>query len=98
MRSILPIVSDRGRSLFGPAALQAQGNVGVLGGAVSRFGKSFTGEPEAITREIQQDHAAEEADTLLVTIPNTLGVRENLCILGNTAEHLAPTIHSLRAG
>ncbi|MFJ8702944.1 hypothetical protein [Streptomyces ardesiacus] len=98
MRSILPIVSDRDRSLFGPAALQAQENVGVLGGAVSRFGKSFIGEPEAITREIQQDHAAEEADTLLVTIPNTLGVRENLRILGNIAEHLAPTIHSLRAG
>lgn len=98
VRSILPIVSDRDRSLFGPAALQAQENVGVLGGAISRFGKSFIGEPEAIIREIQQDHAVKEADTLLVTIPNTLGVQENLRILGNIAEHLAPAIHSLRAG
>ena len=39
-----------------------------------------------------------EADTLLVAIPNTLGVQENLRILGNIAEHLAPTIRSLRAG
>ncbi|MEV4046816.1 hypothetical protein [Streptomyces sp. NPDC049744] len=98
MRSILPIVSDRDRSLFGPAALQAQEGVGVLGGAVSRFGKSFIGEPETIIRELQQDHAVKEADTLLVTIPNTLGVQENLRILGNVAEHLAPTIRSLRAG
>lgn len=92
VRSILSIIDDRDRALFGPAALQSKEQVGVLGGALSRFGKSFIGEPDAIIREIQQDHAVQAADTLLVTIPNTLGVNENLRILENIASYVAPTI------
>ena len=93
VRSILPIVSDRDRALFGSAAAQAsREHVGVLGGAVSRFGKSFVGEPDAVTEELSKDEAVGMADTLLVTIPNHLGLVENLQILNNIAEHIAPAL------
>lgn len=94
VRTILPIISDRDRALFGPAALQSREQVGVLGGAISRFGKSFIGEPDAIVEEIRRDGAIREADTLLVTIPNALGTEENLRILGNIREHIAPVLHA----
>jgi alkanesulfonate monooxygenase SsuD/methylene tetrahydromethanopterin reductase-like flavin-dependent oxidoreductase (luciferase family) len=96
VRSILPIVSDRDHALFSPAALQSKEQVGLLNGAVSRFGKSFIGEPESILREIHQDHAVKVADTLLLTIPNTLGAAENLRILGNIDAHIAPGLRSLQ--
>jgi alkanesulfonate monooxygenase SsuD/methylene tetrahydromethanopterin reductase-like flavin-dependent oxidoreductase (luciferase family) len=94
VRSILPIVSDRDRDLFGSAALQSTEQVGLLGGAISRFGKSFIGEPDVINREIQRDHAMKAADTVLVTIPNTLGVEDNLRILDNIARYVATTIRA----
>lgn len=92
VRTILPIISDRDRALFGAAASQSGDHVGVLGGALSRFGKSFIGEPDAILEEIRQDGAIREADTLLVTIPNALGTDENLRILDNVGEHIAPVL------
>lgn len=97
VRSILPIVDDRDRAVFGPSALKSKEQVGVLGRAVSRFGKSFIGEPTAILREIQQDHAVKTADTVLVTIPNTLGVDDNLRLLENICEHIAPSLRSMQA-
>ncbi|SFY49875.1 LLM class flavin-dependent oxidoreductase [Streptomyces sp. F-1] len=91
VRSILPIVSDRDRALFGAAAAQgSREHVGVLGGAVSRFGKSFIGEPDTVVEALSKDEAVRTADTLLVTIPNLLGSDENLRILENIAEHIAP--------
>ncbi|MFH9863883.1 LLM class flavin-dependent oxidoreductase [Streptomyces sp. NPDC017202] len=93
VRSVLPIVSERDRALFGASAVYgSQEHVGVLGGAVSRFGKSFIGEPDAIVENLRKDEAVAAADTLLVTIPNLLGVTENLRLLDNIAEHVAPAI------
>ena len=96
--AVAEVVADaaagRDRTLFGPAALQSEEQVGLLGGSVSRFGKSFIGEPDALTREIERDLAVQEADTQLPTIPNTRGVTENLRILSNIGEHIAPSLRS----
>ncbi|MFI6341308.1 LLM class flavin-dependent oxidoreductase [Streptomyces sp. NPDC050535] len=93
VRSVLPIVSERDRALFGASAVYgSQEHVGVLGGAVSRFGKSFIGGPDAIVENLRKDEAVAAADTLLVTIPNLLGVAENLRLLDSIAEHVAPSI------
>lgn len=95
VRNILPIVDHRDRALFGPAALESKEQVGVLGGAISRFGKSYIGEPDVIIHDIQQDQAVQAADTLLVTIPNTLGVDDNLRILESVASYVAPAIRTV---
>lgn len=93
VRSILPIVSERDRALFGAsAAYGSREHVGILGGAVSRFGKSFVGGPDIVAENLLKDEAVAAADTLLVTIPNLLGVTENLRLLDNIAEHIAPVL------
>jgi alkanesulfonate monooxygenase SsuD/methylene tetrahydromethanopterin reductase-like flavin-dependent oxidoreductase (luciferase family) len=66
--------------------------VGILNGAVSRFGRSFIGEPDAVAEDLSKDEAVRAADTLLVTIPNLLGVAENLRLLDNIAECIAPVL------
>ena len=54
------------------------------------FGRSYAGEPDQLIRELAQDEAIQEADTLLLTIPNTLGVDYNVHVLSSILKHVAP--------
>src|SRR5205807_2649837 len=54
-RSVLPITSDLDRRLFGADANDDQ--VGWLDGATSRFGRSYSGEPDQITDDLSKDAA-----------------------------------------
>ena len=54
-RSVIPITTDLDRQLFGRDANEDQ--VGWLDGAISRFGRSYTGEPDRIAEELAQDAA-----------------------------------------
>jgi len=56
------------------------------------FGKSYAAEPEQLIRDLSQDEAIQEADTVLLTIPNTLGVDYNVHILSAILEHVAPAL------
>ena len=89
-RSVLPITTDLDRRLFGRDANEDQ--VGWLDGAISRFGRTYTGEPDRIAEELAQDAAVAAADTLLLTVPNQLGVDYNARLLGTIVEHIAPAI------
>ncbi|KNC19724.1 alkane 1-monooxygenase [Arthrobacter sp. RIT-PI-e] len=90
-RSILPIVSERDEYYFGLRAQQESGDqVGILDGARSRFGRSYIGAPDVIAEELAADAAVQAADTLLVTIPNQLGVEFNAALLGNIVKLVAP--------
>jgi alkanesulfonate monooxygenase SsuD/methylene tetrahydromethanopterin reductase-like flavin-dependent oxidoreductase (luciferase family) len=92
-RSILPIVSDEDRGLFAEReASDGKDQVGYLDGGLARFGKSYVGEPDRIAAELAKDAAVREADTLLVTVPNQLGVDYNARLLATIAEHIAPAI------
>ena len=92
-RSVLPIVTDADRRYFGGrAALPGEDQVGYLEGVVARFGRSYTGEPDAIADELSRDAAVREADTLLLTVPNQLGVEYNAQMLDTIARHIAPAI------
>jgi alkanesulfonate monooxygenase SsuD/methylene tetrahydromethanopterin reductase-like flavin-dependent oxidoreductase (luciferase family) len=83
-RSILPIVSDLDQDYFGGmGARERTDQVGRLDGGLARFGKSYVGEPEAIIEELAKDTAVQEADTVLVTVPNQLGVAYNAHLLEN---------------
>ncbi len=90
-RSVFPIVSDLDRAYFGNATDSAD-TTGWLDGGLARFGKTYAGEPDALAEELARDAAVQEADTLLLTIPNQLGVDYNTQLLSNIAQHVAPAI------
>jgi alkanesulfonate monooxygenase SsuD/methylene tetrahydromethanopterin reductase-like flavin-dependent oxidoreductase (luciferase family) len=87
-RSVLPITSDLDRRLFGGDGGEDQ--VGYLDGGVARFGRTYTGEPDAIAEELARDAAVREADTVLLTVPNQLGVEYNARLLETIAREVAP--------
>ena len=89
-RSVMPITSDIDRRLFGDDVNQDQ--VGWLDGALSRFGRSYTGAPDQIAAELAEDAAVRSADTLLLTVPSQLGVEYNAAMLGTIARDIAPSI------
>jgi alkanesulfonate monooxygenase SsuD/methylene tetrahydromethanopterin reductase-like flavin-dependent oxidoreductase (luciferase family) len=96
-RSVIPVVSDLDRAYF--SGEQGSGDqVGVLEGVRARFGKSYVGEPDRIAEELAKDAAVREADTLLLTVPNMLGVEYNAALLENVARHVAPAIGWVPAG
>ena len=90
-RSIILLVSDTDRHYFGLRA-QAEGRdqVGRIEGGLARFGKSYIGEPDVIATQLAADAAVQTADTLLVTVPNQLGVDYNAALLQNLLKHVAP--------
>jgi alkanesulfonate monooxygenase SsuD/methylene tetrahydromethanopterin reductase-like flavin-dependent oxidoreductase (luciferase family) len=89
-RSVIPITSDLDRRLFGGDSGEDQ--VGWLDGALSRFGRSYTGEPDVIAEQLAKDAAVVAADTVLLTVPNQLGVEYNARLLETIARHVAPAL------
>jgi alkanesulfonate monooxygenase SsuD/methylene tetrahydromethanopterin reductase-like flavin-dependent oxidoreductase (luciferase family) len=91
-RSVLPIVTEEDRAYFGARPNQTSDQLGYLEGVVARFGRSYTGEPDAIAEELAADPAVQAADTLLLTVPNQLGVEYCAGMLETIARHIAPAI------
>jgi alkanesulfonate monooxygenase SsuD/methylene tetrahydromethanopterin reductase-like flavin-dependent oxidoreductase (luciferase family) len=89
-RSVMPITSDLDQRLFGGDANEDQ--VGWLDGALSRFGRSYTGAPDQIAVELADDSAVQAADTLMLTVPSQLGVEYNAAMLATIARDIAPAI------
>ncbi|MGV8885135.1 MAG: LLM class flavin-dependent oxidoreductase [Microbacteriaceae bacterium] len=90
-RSIIPIVSDADRHYFGlRGQIEAKDQVGQLDGGLARFGKSYIGEPDVIAEQLAQDVAVQAADTVLVTVPNQLGVDYNARLLESIVKYVAP--------
>ena len=88
-RSILPVVSDLDRAYFGREA-GSRDQVGHLEGGVARFGKTYAGEPDRLVEDLAEDEAVAAADTLLLTVPNQLGVDYNAHLLDSVLRHVAP--------
>lgn len=90
-RSILPLIDDESRNYFGlRAQADAKDQVGNLGGTLARFGRSYIGEPDIIADELAKDAAVQAADTVLVTVPNQLGVDFNARILKSIGDDIRP--------
>lgn len=79
-RSIFPIVSDTDRAYFGRES-GSQDQVGNLEGGKARFGKTYAAEPERLVEDLAADEAIAAADTLLLTVPNQLGVDYNAHVI-----------------
>jgi alkanesulfonate monooxygenase SsuD/methylene tetrahydromethanopterin reductase-like flavin-dependent oxidoreductase (luciferase family) len=90
-RSIFPIVSDMDRAYFGGES-RSQDQVGHLEGGLARFGKTYAGEPDRLAQDLAEDEAIAAADTLLITVPNQLGVDYNAHVIESLLTHVAPQL------
>lgn len=88
-RSIFALMTDRDRAYFGRG--DSQDHIGYLDETTRAvFGRSYAAEPDVLIRELAQDEAIAEADTLLLTVPNQLGVDYNAHVIEAILTHVAP--------
>ena len=90
-RSIFPIVSDVDRQLFWHERGDTD-QVGWLDGGTARFGRTYAGEPDKLAVELAEDEAIAAADTVLLTVPNQLGVDYNAHVIESVLRHVAPEL------
>jgi alkanesulfonate monooxygenase SsuD/methylene tetrahydromethanopterin reductase-like flavin-dependent oxidoreductase (luciferase family) len=91
-RSIFPLVDDRDRAYFGHDA-RDRDQVGLIDANTRAiFGRSYVAEPDVLVRELAADEAIAAADTLLVTVPNTLGVDYNAHVIQSILKYVAPEL------
>ncbi|XYD12354.1 LLM class flavin-dependent oxidoreductase (plasmid) [Methylobacterium sp. NMS12] len=89
-RSIFALVNDRDRGYFGRGASSDQ--VGIIDNMRTVFGRSYAAEPDRLIDELRADEAIAEADTLLLTVPNQLGVAYNVHLIESLLTHVAPAL------
>ncbi len=90
-RSIFPIVNEQDRMYFGREG-DSQDQIGYLDGGIARFGKTYAGSPERLIDELAKDEAIASADTLLLTIPNQLGVDYCAHVIASLLTDVAPAL------
>jgi alkanesulfonate monooxygenase SsuD/methylene tetrahydromethanopterin reductase-like flavin-dependent oxidoreductase (luciferase family) len=89
-RSIFALMNDRDRAYFGRGDSRDQ--VGDLHNMRQIFGRSYAAEPDRLIELLRADEAIAEADTLLLTIPNQLGVAYNVHVLEAILQQVAPAL------
>lgn len=90
-RSIFPLVTAEDRRYFGMGREESD-QVGVIDDFRAIFGRSYAAEPDALVKQLAEDEAIAEADTLLLTVPNQLGVDYNAHVLESVITHVAPAL------
>jgi alkanesulfonate monooxygenase SsuD/methylene tetrahydromethanopterin reductase-like flavin-dependent oxidoreductase (luciferase family) len=91
-RSIFALVDDRDRAYFGRDA-RDQDQIGYIDANTrSIFGRSYAAEPDMLVKELAADEAIAASDTLLLTVPNTLGVDYNAHVIESIVKHIAPEL------
>ncbi|WP_343504618.1 LLM class flavin-dependent oxidoreductase [Alloyangia pacifica] len=90
-RSIFAITSDEDRMYFGSGGKEKD-SVGFIEQQRSIFGRSYADEPDKLIEQLKADEGIKEADTLLLTIPNSLGVDYNAHVIENILTHVAPAL------
>ena len=89
-RSIFALMDDRDRLYFGRD--ESTDQVGFIDNMRAVFGRSYAGEPDVLIEQLKGDEAIVEADTLLLTVPNTLGVEYNAHVIESILTHVAPAL------
>ena len=90
-RSIFPIVSDLDRRYFLGSGERSD-QVGYIDSTRSVFGRTYADEPEALVEQLRGDEAIRAADTLLLTVPNQLGVAYCASVMENFIRYVAPAL------
>ena len=89
-RSVIPLTSDIDRAYFGRGDDRDQ--VGVIDDMRAVFGRTYAAEPGHLVEQLRADEAVAEADTLLLTVPNQLGVDYNAHVIEGVLRHVAPAL------
>ncbi|HLH44024.1 MAG TPA: hypothetical protein VKV74_13635, partial [Bryobacteraceae bacterium] len=91
-RSIFALVNDRDRMYFGRGG-QKDDQIGFLDqNTRAIFGRSYAAEPDILIEELRKDEAIAAADTLLLTVPNQLGVAYNVHVMEAILTTVAPAL------
>jgi alkanesulfonate monooxygenase SsuD/methylene tetrahydromethanopterin reductase-like flavin-dependent oxidoreductase (luciferase family) len=91
-RSIFALIDDRDRMYFGRGG-QEEDKIGFLDETTRAiFGRSYAAEPDVLIEQLREDEAIAESDTLLLTIPNQLGVAYNAHVMEAILTTVAPAL------
>ena len=91
-RSIFAIVDDRDRAYFG-RSLDEGDKIGYIDeNTRAVFGRSYSAEPQDLAEMLEKDSAIADADTLLLTVPNQLGVDYNAHAIESILRYVAPQL------
>jgi len=90
-RSIFAIVDERDRAYFGDS--EGEDHFGYIEPErLAVFGRTYAAEPDVLINQLKEDEAVAEADTLLLTVPNQLGVDYNTHVIEAILTHVAPAL------
>lgn len=100
----MPITTDADRQYFGGD--RHSSDRWASSRVRARFGKSYASEPDELAEALAKDAAVREADTLLLTVLNMLGIEYNSPAAEEITRHVAAAIgwtttggdHGLAAG
>ena len=91
-RSIFALMDDRDRAYFGRGG-DSDDQIGFIDPQTRAiFGRSYAAEPDVLIEQLKQDEAIAEADTLLLTVPNQLGVAYCAHAIEAILTHVAPAL------
>ncbi|WP_108261187.1 LLM class flavin-dependent oxidoreductase [Mangrovicoccus ximenensis] len=90
-RSIFAITNDMDRRYFGRGGKERD-QFGFIETQRSVFGRGYADEPDRLIEQLARDEAIAEADTLLLTVPNMLGVDYNAHVIESILTHVAPAL------
>jgi alkanesulfonate monooxygenase SsuD/methylene tetrahydromethanopterin reductase-like flavin-dependent oxidoreductase (luciferase family) len=91
-RSIFALTTDLDRAYFGQDR-QSSDQIGMIDeNTRAVFGRSYAAEPDVLVDQLAKDEAIQAADTLLLTVPNQLGVDYNAHVLEDILTHVAPPL------
>ena len=91
-RSIFPLIDDRDRAYFG-RGVQEEDQIGFLDQTTRAiFGRGYAAEPDVLIEQLRKDEAIAAADTLLLTVPNQLGVAYNAHVMEALLTTVAPAL------
>ena len=91
-RSIFALVDDLDRAYFGRGR-EEKDQIGFIDEKTRAiFGRSYAAEPDVLVEQLKSDEGIAEADTLLLTVPNQLGVAYNAHVIEAILTHIAPAL------
>jgi alkanesulfonate monooxygenase SsuD/methylene tetrahydromethanopterin reductase-like flavin-dependent oxidoreductase (luciferase family) len=91
-RSIFALVNDLDRMYFGRDSGDGD-HVGYIDAATRAiFGRTYAAEPDVLVEQLAEDEAIAAADTLLLTVPNQLGVDYNAHVIDSVLRYVAPEL------
>jgi alkanesulfonate monooxygenase SsuD/methylene tetrahydromethanopterin reductase-like flavin-dependent oxidoreductase (luciferase family) len=90
-RSIFAFVDHRDRAYFEREGRERD-QIGYIDATRAIFGRTYAAEPDVLVKELAADEAIAAADTLLLTVPNTLGVDYNAHVIESILKYVAPEL------